>query len=717
MKSSYFYGAAALCLLFTACKSDDIMGPDNEVMETDQTFYVGLKICGDLPVTRSAAGNGSPNDDNTDFDMGTSESGVNNAYFVFYDMNGNVVGNIVPADLSDTDGWSTEGGGETVEKYYRSVVPVSVRKGEMKPIQVICYINPISPATLQNPLNVIQTVSREQVSTTVGDDTYFAMSNSVYYANTNNDTEPSIAVPIPNDILYDSEQQANDAIDALKNNEEGAESGVITVYVERYASKLSFTCQSDPTPYTAGTRVYDLGNKTYAAKTVTLDFVPEYWALNAEAENTYVIKSFREENELGQILANNYQYGALNSRINAANPEDYSSNPLVISSTLGSGNAWVWNNPDYHRSYWSVSPAYFQSEYPEVSSDLEEAGGTIKTNQNYIKHKDIASQGFAYAGKGLKDTQYFRETTVGYKALASNNPAAAMPSVIFVGKYNVKIDGTPVDIPKDKGFYTYLTGAVTGIEGDRPYIYFDNVSNSLNSVVTGGESMLRRFLAQSTVLYKKNSDGKTYSRYSIYNADDINRLFNYVAVSEIDEAVKEAASDQTESGGNYKSLKLQANARSLQFTAVPPASANIYIATADGYCQIVSDETPTPANSGLVKLSVANATLMQQVGYAYYYLNGDAYFNIPVKHLGWYRVGNEQKTATRIDWKQVRVGDFGMVRNHSYNVNVESITGLASGIGGENVPIVPPAATDDYFVAYSVRILKWAVVPTQNVNL
>ncbi|MDE5785822.1 MAG: fimbria major subunit, partial [Duncaniella sp.] len=86
-------------------------------------------------------------------------------------------------------------------------------------------------------------------------------------------------------------------------------------------------------------------------------------------------------------------------------------------------------------------------------------------------------------------------------------------------------------------------------------------------------------------------------------------------------------------------------------------------------------------------------------------------------HFGWYRAGNEQKNSTKIDWNRVRVGDFGMVRNHSYQVNVQEILGLASGIGDDDNPIVPPSNTEDYFMAYSVNILKWAVVPVQNVSL
>lgn len=58
-----------------------------------------------------------------------------------------------------------------------------------------------------------------------------------------------------------------------------------------------------------------------------------------------------------------------------------------------------------------------------------------------------------------------------------------------------------------------------------------------------------------------------------------------------------------------------------------------------------------------------------------------------------------------------------MVRNHIYNINVTSVTGLATGIAGPDTPIVPPADTQAYYMAMRFQILKWAVVPTQNMEL
>ncbi|MBD5174992.1 MAG: fimbria major subunit [Bacteroidales bacterium] len=679
MRKNYSFGALTFGLLFTACSSDSLNEPTNNgALDSDQRFFVNMSIRGEIPSgTRGAADNGNP-DSAVDFEEGT-ENAINNAYFVFYDAEGQVIGDIIPVDIATMDE-NEAVDGETVEKWYSSTVPVVVRKGENKPSQVICYINPISPSTLQNPLNVIQTIARSQVTSDVNGTKYFAMSNSVYYPEENTNSEPQIAVPIGSDELFDTEAEAEAAL------AEG--SNIVNIYVERYASKLQFSTVA-ASDYSTATRVYK-ADGTYDIVPVTLSFTNQYWALNAESKTSYVIKSFRKESETGQIMADNYPYGELNSRIN---------------NGLSGTNVWDWNNAFVNRSYWSISPAYFTDEYPEVAQDVID---NPDRNQTYLTYAQLPTKGFAATNT---TAQYFKETTTGTKALASSNPAAAVPSVILVGQYGISVnDGASA--PAD--FYTYLSGPVDGVADDRPYVYFGNNAQG-NSTVTGGESMLKRFLAQTTILFKQAADG-TYTRYTIAKSEDVTKLVGALAVSEISDEVKNLVGDN-----GTGALKLQANVRSLQFKSAT-AAEGIYIATANGYMEIVADnygnaEGETFNAATMVRLSEANRILMQQVGYAYYYNLGKGYFNIPVKHYGWYRNGNEQKNATSIDWSKVRVGDFGMVRNHSYTVNVTNIIGLAAGISGDNVPIVPPASTEDYFVAYSVRILKWAVVPTQNVEL
>ncbi|MDE6300999.1 MAG: fimbria major subunit [Muribaculaceae bacterium] len=697
MKKSLLYGMMATGLLFTGCNSDDPeVLPGNEVSEVDQTFYVSMRLAGDVPGSRAEGDDTTPSSVPVYADGTGDESKVNNAYFVFYDDRGYVIGDIVKIDLDDTK-WVTNTETGTVEKSYKSVVAVPVRKGEKKPNRVICYINPIEPGTLNVNLSTIQTVSRPFVYKTLSDNSLsFAMSNSVYYPEGEaEDSEPQVAVAIPSTQLYDTEKAAEDAADA---------DNCITIHVERYATKLGFTVKEGANQtYKTATRVYNTDGST-AVKTVNLNFVPQYWALNAEANESYVIKSFREESADGVLLGDNYKYGVLNARINPADPADFNGGVLTTGD-------WNWNNPTDFRSFWGMSPAYFTSQYPEVSSDVM-GDNALQVNQKYISYNELSTLGFSVMGTTPDyGPHYFKETTVGSIALSADNPnpAAAVASVIYVGKYNVEVDGTTFE---NTDFYTYLTGNVDGVEEDRPYVYFKNAENSAASAVPGGESMLKRFLVQCGILFKGTADAEnkiSYREFDVNNTEDMNILASNLMVSEISDAVK-----QNYDGNTGTMLKLQNNARTLQFKAIPSANTGIYILTGNGYKQIVSTVTDTKTQ---VTLTQANIALLRNVGMSYFYNKSHAYFNIPVKHLGWYRRANDQMNSAELDWSKVRVGDFGMVRNHSYSVNVTNIIGLASGIGGDDVPIVPPATPKNCFVAYNVKILRWAVVPTQDVVL
>lgn len=671
MKKEFLYASMALGLMFTACNSDDIITPeepDNGVAEADQTLYVSMAIKGDMG-TRAAADDGDPVE-GTDFDPGTGESEVENAYFVFYDANGSVVGDYVSVPLSNpTTATSPDG---TVEKYYKNVVSVGIRKGENKPTQVVCYINPLTPTDLTKPLYEVQTVTRKEVKRHSNGNDYFAMSNSVYYANTNTATLPTVAQPIASDQLFDTKEAADAATE--ENN------GTIQIGVERYASKLAFSYDANQVAdYVTNTMVY-AANGTITEPEVTLTFVPERWALNAEANETYVVKSFRKPSSTGVMLSDNYSYSEANAAING---------------NLSTANAWTWNNLDYHRSFWGCSPAYFTAHYPEVAGDIND--GTL--HQKYYTYNDLkAGAGFA---ANVTAAQYFRETTVGQRALDSGNPAAAMPSVILVGHYTMTVGESADEVKTD--FYTYTRNSKTG----NPYVYFPATENTAASEVAGGESMLKRFFMELTCLYKKVGD--KFVRYNPLDATDLATLT----------AALEVAKPSADVTGN---MKVPARYQTLQFKA-SANTADIYVANGNGYNAIVASTTP---GEGQVTLNTANQVVMQQVGFCNYYMSGEtetttaggkAYFNIPVRHYGWYRPGNTQKAGTTIDWSKVMIGDFGMVRNHSYQVNVSAITGLATGIGGYDDPIVPPSDTKDQYISYKVNILKWAVVPTQNVTL
>ncbi len=708
MKKTSLYGAMALSLLFTACQSDDISttGPNDIPTDGERTIYVNLAIhTGTSGLgSRAAQGDGTPVYDGTnptgdDFDNGTAaENAVKKAYFVFYDQNGAVVGGEpIEVDLTNAV-WDDKLADNTVDKYYKSVVGVTVGNGQENPSQVICYLNPQDPSSLSKSLSEIQDQRREALTATGGDygtSSYFSMSNSVYYTSTVADA-PQIAVQIAPNQLFNTRTAAEAAVTA---------GNTVDIYVERYASKLTFT-SVDPTKYETVSRAI-----TGSDTDVELTFVPRAWMLNASCTKSFVVKSFREETATGGMLSDNYGYVELNDIINK------------------DGGDWNWNNSDYTRSYWGMSPAYFTGEYPEVSADAVKLDDEGKLNQHYYSYNElikvVGEDKVKELNKGFEvsttngTTEYVHETTVGSKALASKNIVAALPSIILVGDYTVKIGSQTLT---DTDFYTY--GVVSAdVEDPKAVVYFDavtlneegNNADDVNlglSAITGGESILRALIKQATNIYKEveeeDAEGNVTSKfvnYDMENEDDIRKLVAIFKVAYPSDNVK---------GG----LKVPERYRTLQLRdgVVADQLTNVYIGTTEGYMKIAGASATTPDEGQITRLT-ANQELMKTVGFAAKYNAGAAYFNIPVKHFGWYRAANTNKNAAEMNWSKVRVGDFGIVRNHSYNVSVSEIIGLGTGIGDPNNPIVPPAQENRYYVAYSVNILKWAVVPTQNVKL
>ncbi|MDE5797286.1 MAG: Mfa1 fimbrilin C-terminal domain-containing protein, partial [Muribaculaceae bacterium] len=535
-----------------------------------------------------------------------------------------------------------------------------------------------------SPLNMIQTNLRDILYTEDDDKTkLFAMSNSVYYPTQDAESEPQIAVPVAKDQLFNTEAEAKAAL------EENA-AAVVDIYVERYAAKLRFE-HKKANDYVTATSLINNTNEI----PVTLSFVAKTWILNASCTESYIVKSYRQEaDNSSKPLPDNYKFGALNSRINAQSISYNSTGQFEFTGLLGEGQAWTWNTPGLHRSYWGMSPAYFTTEYPEVSSDVSLPQATNDLSQHYYSYNELIEGKLGYSAsdeEGMAEGGpfYFHETTVGGRGLNSKNPAAAVASVILVGDYTVDVNGTT--LPVGTTFYTYLTSST-----NTPLVYFESIPNDplALSAVTGAESMLRRFIEQTSILFKQVDGG--YLPFDIAKEDDMKTLVAALEIAEPSSAVK-------------GDMKIAERFRTLQFKPGADTSG-IYVATADGYQAIGT------ANRE-ISLTKANQALMQQVGFCAMYTEGSAYFNIPVKHLGWYRAGNAQKDEENINWNDVRIGDFGVVRNHSYDINVSKIVGIGTGIAGHNSPIVPPADTKDYFVAYRVNILKWAVVPTQHVNL
>ena len=81
--------------------------------------------------------------------------------------------------------------------------------------------------------------------------------------------------------------------------------------------------------------------------------------------------------------------------------------------------------------------------------------------------------------------------------------------------------------------------------------------------------------------------------------------------------------------------------------------------------------------------------------------DGKAYYYVPIKHLG--TTGN--------------LGEYGVVRNHFYKINLTGLTGFGTPVYNPDTEIDPTVPSyDNTYLAARIKVLQWRIV-NQNVSL
>lgn len=328
-----------------------------------------------------------------------------------------------------------------------------------------------------------------------------------------------------------------------------------------------------------------------------------------------------------------------------------------------------WNRPDHFRSFWARTPGYYKDNYPLVADDIldeAEAGADYP----YTVYYQTANT----AQNTIGQPQYVIESTLKGSRLTGQDmpdqylPLTSIPSVVLVGQY--KIGG------EAKSFYTYQKNA----EG-LPEIYAANDGD-----IAGVKTIHDRLLETQTVILKQNGTG-----YTPVRKEDLTAGANTFVVKHPEKDVRTGL----KVGGDLVTLQINA------------ANSGFYYYDSDTkqYTEINSTES----------INKANRLLYQNLGGAHAYIDGMAFFSAPIQHWGWYRTDNANKGLSMADWdwSKMKTGDFGIVRNHIYTINIETIAGLGTGIISTDDPLLPPTDKVSYAVKFRVNIQKWATLPVQ----
>lgn len=661
-KTKFLYGALGLLALGLSACSSDAPVIENGKVEADATRFLSVQISSPLEGTRAMT-----------FDQGTTnESKVTSLNFLFYDVNGNPTSTpqAFTKDNLDSefqDNRPYEDG--NVTRIWTSVVPVELVQGQNLPAQVVCLVNAVQ-GNVELIKNLTLDELREAERDYYNNGEAFLMTNSVYFGQnvlTGQANQRLCATPInANSQLFETAKKAEDAITA--GTAAGAtdlqKAALVNIYVERLAAKVGLTMAS------TAVKTVSLANGAGGAD-VTLTFTPEYWFMNAVSNQNYITK----------------RYGV----VNGDKIEKKPTYEQIVTAFTGSPMADTWNDPTNHRSYWGCSPSYYTATYPLVSDQVDDLGAADRTDgykkgnysNKYYSYNEVKAQAtgttkianqaiaatdgaFSLTNTGAAATGYIytRETTTSINKIkdATGNPAAAVASAVLVGSYKVG------DAATASTFYVDANN--------------NNTYSSTNRAGTQGtyyadEAAAKTALTKRQFIVFTDNKGTTAAGADIFT------------VKHPDYTVRQKLANPNIAGRLV----------TLQMETIPETA--VYYFDGTGYVPV------TAAN-----LADVNAQLVS-VGYMNMYYNGLAFYNVPIRHLG-FRAASY--ADGKYDWKNMLLGELGLVRNHVYSITIDNIYGIGTGLRDDDQPIVPAKDEVNQYVAMRLNILAWNVVNAWHVD-
>jgi len=703
--------------MMTGCTSDNLGTNEPEIVDKDTKFYVNVKIASPAENSTRANDNTSPED----YTNGTEEErAINKITFIFYNTELHYVGystldfpndnTISSTTVPDYTTENTTGSG-SIETILDVVVPVNVAAGSTKPTYVMAYVNPTSESTdqqrdLASTLGLLR--SLEQMES---NDKHpgFTMSNSVYYDEDKQNQQALIAAKIADGQIFESEEAARGAED---NNK-------VVIYVERVVAKVNLDYSKDEsgndiTPGQSDNKIVDEKGNEY-----TLNFNVLGWGLSNLERNTFLVKNFRT----GSLNYDNTASAPIvNMRYSQA--KDAFSTLTYPSWNFQSGDeadGAKWGISG-HRTFWAYSPTYFTGAYyPSYADEIYSPtprestvgetteGATGEVRENTDKESALIYRTFnhIYDTKNSKAGEYGKAIGQGMYALehtmeasvVTNNSKKAVTCALVVGQYKLTKEGDT--------------------EGTLGTFYISN--KYVPESATAGAKLVLKPVIYPTDVIMKQAFLKENHTILIENPDyDENNANPGSKYIEVPEAAAEGAASEYLADFKivHPSINITGNyipnrnvTLVLDKETYKTHGKKYYYIDSNGQPTEITDENIREVNKNLYE------NLAGVLGGVEMYNNGYAYFAVPIKHL-WGR-GTTDNPVKEIGDKDfvAQLGQYGIVRNHIYNIKVTGIKGIGTGIGDPDAPIIPNVESDKYFVRTEMRVQRWRVVPSQDVVL
>ncbi len=330
-----FFGLFA-CASLCACSNDEsgVIPDDTPKVFTGDEAYINVRLADAGSLTRAQEG---------EFEYGTNEQSVKNAFFYFYDADGVFV---AQGDVWTGGNASTTNPAGNIEFTGNNVVVLKELGRKNYPKYMVAVLNKPTGFLYGNTLGEMQTVLADgnaegiyypSTANNVTTD-YFTMSTTSY-------TEAGRSAYFVTEVKEENflPEPMTD-INAIANT--------VTVYVERLAAKVTLNVSEQlvkdangryPIKATVAGEDNSAGNDDVASEELYVELLG--WKLNATAKRSYMVKN--------------------------------------IDATWANGDlGFTWNRPTDYRSHWGKSFNYGLSGYPDNAAG-------VPANSEYLNYVDL----------------------------------------------------------------------------------------------------------------------------------------------------------------------------------------------------------------------------------------------------------------------------------------------------------------------------------------
>ena len=376
-----------------------------------------------------------------------------------------------------------------------------------------------------------------------------------------------------------------------------------------------------------------------------------------------------------------------------------------------------WNDFPRYRSYWAVDAAYrnpdvYPTQYRNAKDSVastrpyEDVSGEIqeKCPLYYYSYQDIRMRisGYQKSGGswtdptqlgnllGSRKFRYCLENTLGQPLLEGNNYQAASTHAIFIAqllfddeiqKVYDQIKGVGDDFI-DRATSLSVVTSVADKYYSNGYFYSDSAYrqecyNKLYKTLTSGEKTIKDVFG-----------GGSNIEIPILSTDDDAITING----------KNLKSDSFEKDETIRALFALIDAE-----VVNGDGEQMFALAKDSYTLTLKHKEGGKTTT--ISATQFKSLVYSAIGVAYHYANGRMYYYVPIRHL------NNEHTPGNY-----KVGDFGVVRNHWYKLEVTELVKPGIPVSKPEQPIIPNVDPEDRYIGVNIHIIPWHVI-NQDITL